>query len=69
LAACFVGLADPRATRRCDHRLIDILVIAVCAVIAWAESWEDIALYGRSKLAWLKTRPAGRGGQYERAGD
>jgi hypothetical protein len=69
LAACFAGLADPRATHRCDHRLIDILVIAVCAVIAWAESWEDIALYGRSKLAWLKTRPAGRGGQYERAGD
>src|SRR5215213_9321499 len=36
LAACFAGLADPRATRRCDHRLIDILVIAVCAVIACA---------------------------------
>jgi predicted transposase YbfD/YdcC len=55
LAACFAGLADPRATRRCDHRLIDILVIAVCAVIACAESWEDIELYGRSKQAWLKT--------------
>ena len=62
LAACFVGLADPRETRRCAHQLIDILVIAVCAVIACAESWEDIELYGRSKLAWLKTfrqwRPA-----------
>jgi predicted transposase YbfD/YdcC len=55
LAACFAGLADPRETRRCDHRLIDILVIAVCAVIACAESWEDIELYGRSKLTWLKT--------------
>src|SRR4051812_25475594 len=55
LAACFAGLADPRETRRCDHRLIDILVIAVCAVIACAESWEDIELYGRSKQAWLKT--------------
>jgi predicted transposase YbfD/YdcC len=55
LAACFAGLADPRATRRCDHRLIDILVIAACAVIACAESWEDIELYGRSKQAWLKT--------------
>src|SRR5918911_3000226 len=55
LAACFAGLADPRETRRCDHRLIDILVIAVCAVIACAESWEDIELYGRSKLAWLRT--------------
>src|SRR5215211_5892964 len=55
LAACFAGLADPRATRRCDHRLIDILLIAVCAVIACAESWEDIALYGHSKQAWLKS--------------
>jgi predicted transposase YbfD/YdcC len=55
LTACFDGLADPRVTRRCDHRLIDILVIAVSAVIACAESWEDIELYGRSKQAWLKT--------------
>ena len=55
LAACFAGLADPRATRRCDHRLIDILAIAVCAVIACAESCEDIELYGRSKQAWLET--------------
>jgi hypothetical protein len=44
LAACFAGLADPRATRRCDHQLIDILVIAACAVIARAESREDIEL-------------------------
>jgi hypothetical protein len=43
LTACFDGLVDPRVTRQCDHRLIDILVIAV---IACAESWEDIELYG-----------------------
>jgi predicted transposase YbfD/YdcC len=55
LAACFTGLEDPRETRRCDHQLIDILVISVCAVIACAESWEDIELYGRSKQAWLET--------------
>jgi predicted transposase YbfD/YdcC len=55
LTACFDGLVDPRLTRQCDHRLIDILVIAVSAIIACAESWEDIELYGRSKQAWLKT--------------
>src|SRR6058998_3662161 len=55
LTACFDGLVDPRATRRCDHQLIDILVIAAIAAIACAESWEDIELYGRSKQAWLKT--------------
>src|SRR5437764_14719236 len=55
LAACFTGLEDPRETSRCDHRLTDILVIAVCAVIACAESWDDIALYGRNKLGWLRS--------------
>jgi len=55
LASCFTGLEDPRETRRCDHQLVDILAIAVCAVIACAESWEDIELYGRSKRAWLET--------------
>jgi hypothetical protein len=30
LAACFTGLEDPRETRRCDHQLINILVISVC---------------------------------------
>src|ERR671929_92264 len=55
LASCFTGLEDPRETRRCDHQLVDILAIAVCAVVACAESWEDIELYGRSKRTWLET--------------
>src|SRR3954462_8232958 len=54
LASCFAGLEDPRETSRCDHQLADILAIAVCAVVAFAESWEDIELYGRSKRAWLE---------------
>ncbi len=51
LAACFTGLEDPRETRRCDHQLVDILAVAVCAVIACAESWEDIELYGRPRTS------------------
>jgi predicted transposase YbfD/YdcC len=51
----FSALEDPRVIGRVDHRLIDILVIAVCAVIACAESWDDITLYGRSKEKWLRT--------------
>ena len=49
------AVEDPRCEGKVGHRLLDILVIAVCAVIACAESWCDIALYGRSKLAWLST--------------
>src|SRR5512147_2079013 len=51
----FSRLEDPRCAGKIEHRLIDILVIAVCAVIGCAESRNDIALYGRSKEAWLKT--------------
>jgi predicted transposase YbfD/YdcC len=50
----FSELDDPRCPGQVEHRLIDILVIAVCAVIACAESWEDIALYGRSQLGGLR---------------
>ena len=53
LLECLGGMADPRAVPRIEHRLIDVLAIAVCAVRAGAESFEDIALYGRSKRAWL----------------
>ena len=55
LGRYFGAMEDPRCGGKVEHRLVDILVIAVCAVIACAESWEDIALYGRSKLAWLST--------------
>src|SRR4051812_49154590 len=55
LVGHFRAVADPRRRRKVEHPLTDILVIAVCAVIACAESWNDIALYGRSKLAWLRT--------------
>ena len=55
LVGHFEAVVDPRCRGKIEHRLTDILVIAVCAVIACAESWNDIALYGRSKLAWLGT--------------
>ncbi len=49
----FARLEDPRRAWRVEHKLVDILVIAVCAVVAEAESFEDIALYGRCKREWL----------------
>jgi len=55
LGRYFVAVEDPRCSGEVEHRLVEVLVIAVCAVIACAESWDDIALYGRSKLAWLGT--------------
>ena len=49
----FAQIEDPRGDWRVEHKLLDILVIAVCAVIGEAESFEDIALYGRCKRGWL----------------
>ena len=54
LVAQFASIEDPRCEWRVEHRLIDSLVIAVCAVIGEAESFEDIALYGRCRRAWLE---------------
>lgn len=55
LLASFVTLPDPRCAGRTRHRLLNLLVIAVCAVVAGAETWVDIADYGRMKHAWLAT--------------
>src|SRR5215218_8845152 len=54
LITAFETLEDPRCAWKVEHRLIDILVIAVCAVLGEAETFEDIALYGRCKLPWLE---------------
>ena len=55
LTAAFAGLPDPRSDRGQKHRLADILAIAVCAVIAGADSWEEVERFGQAKLPWLKT--------------
>jgi len=51
----FGKVPDPRVDRTKDHKLIDIIAIAICAVICGAENWVDIELFGKSKLSWLNT--------------
>jgi predicted transposase YbfD/YdcC len=51
----FEGVEDPRDNRGKEHNLLDIIVIAICAVISGGENWEDIALFGESKQDWLGT--------------
>jgi len=50
----FADLPDPRVDRTRKHLLGDILVIAVCAVIAGADTFGEIETFGRAKHAWLK---------------
>lgn len=49
----FSELEDPRRHNK-RHKLLDIVVIAICGVICGAEGWEDIELFGKTKEAWLR---------------
>jgi len=51
----FAELRDPRVERNREHLLEEVLLIAIAAVLSGAESWNDIADYGKAKLLWLKT--------------
>lgn len=50
----FGNLPDPRVDRTKKHKLIDIIVIAVCGIICGADSWTEIEQYGRIKEEWLR---------------
>lgn len=51
----FAAVPDFRLNRRKKHQLLDILVIALLAVICGADDFEEIALYGRQKEGFLRT--------------
>jgi len=55
LKDCFASLKDPRVERSQLHQLSDILTIAILSMIAGGMGWEDMELYGLSKLSWLST--------------
>ena len=49
----FGEMEDPRMERSKRHKLLDIVVIAICGVICGADDWVAIADFGRAKQAWL----------------
>jgi predicted transposase YbfD/YdcC len=50
----FAELPDPRVDRTKRHRLLDIVTIALCAVICGADSWVEVERFGRAKEGWLR---------------
>jgi len=50
----FTKLKDPRRRHRRLHLLPDIIVVALCAVVAGAQDWQEIETFGRKRRAWLK---------------
>ncbi len=51
----FEEMTDPRVNRTRVHRLTDILVIGLCSILTGGEGFNDMELFGRIKLEWLKT--------------
>jgi predicted transposase YbfD/YdcC len=54
IADHFKQISDPRMERRKQHELLDIITIALCAVLCGAETWVVIEIYGKAKEEWLK---------------
>lgn len=55
IAQHFEQVEDPRIERSKAHLLIDILTIAILAVICGADGWVGMESYGKAKQAWLST--------------
>lgn len=50
----FEHLIDPRVERTQKHRLLDVVAIALCAVIAGADTWADIGRFAIARRVWLE---------------
>jgi predicted transposase YbfD/YdcC len=55
LQEAFSSLQDPRVERHKRHKLLDIIILAVCAVVSGADGWEAIEQFGKNKQDWLRT--------------
>lgn len=55
IAEYFATLSDPRVERTRKYALLDIVVIAILAVICDSDGWEEIADWGDDHEQWLRT--------------
>ena len=51
----FSVLPDPRINRRRRHKLLDILVVALCAALCGIDDWAGVELFGHLKEDWFRT--------------
>ena len=47
-------IRDFRQPGKVQHELIDVLFLAITAVISGCEGWEEIEDFGNEKLDWLR---------------
>jgi predicted transposase YbfD/YdcC len=53
LADVFVSIEDPRQAAKVEHDLVELLVVAVAAVLAGADTFVEIEIWAEEKLNWL----------------
>lgn len=53
VAEVFVGVHDPRQSAKVEHDLVELLVIAVCGVLAGADDFVEIEAWAKEKLDWF----------------
>lgn len=56
IADHFADIPDPRRAQGRRHLIGDIFALALCAVIAGANSWEQAQAFGVAKFDWLAER-------------
>ena len=54
----FGSIPDKRVVIRSDHKLVDIIAIAILGIMCGADGWVAIETYGKAKEEWLKTLDA-----------
>jgi predicted transposase YbfD/YdcC len=54
LADVFVSIRDPRQKGKVNHNLVELLVVAVNAVLVGADTFVEIELWAKEKLDWLR---------------
>ncbi len=54
LADVFVSISDPRQASKVEHDLVELLVVAVNALLVGADTFAEIELWAREKLDWLR---------------
>lgn len=54
LGDVFVGVRDPRQAAKVDHDLVELLMVAVCGVLAGADDFVEIEAWAEEKLDWFR---------------
>lgn len=55
LQSYFEAIEDPRVERTKQHKLMAIIIIAICGVLCGGEGWVEIEAFGNVKRDWLGT--------------